>query len=489
MSNCPVENKNRNYLQGTTLKRFINRLFFFVYMTNKVLEQETFIDIPELIDLGKIQKTFPNLNPDVYKIREKEFPLFDKLKRIYLDSTATSQEPQSVKDRMHEYRATHIRGSNHSKNSKEARESHRQYEEAKINISSFFNANNFVMGSTSGSTETSNWIATHVPLEKGDTLILTEMEHNSQILTARNLAEKCGANIRYVPVDKKEGKLDLNKLYDIVKNQKKGNIVMNLVHVSNFTGIINPVQEVRNIIGERGFLYLDMAQSAGHIPIDLDALDVDFAGVSSHKMFGPMGVGAVFINNKSKRHIQNTISGGSAVKMISRLFKAPVDYPARIEPGTQDIEGMIEWSYSVDFLKKLGMLTLERHDRELAKYFSSELSKINSIRQYGPSDFSCRTGIVSFNIGNFLRKNYDTVARYLDDKGISVRDGCFCTHIYTAKMIGLPRIIHEGRTLLLNMGISDEMLKLPGTVRVSFAFYNTIEEAHQTINAIREYVQ
>ncbi|MFA6088849.1 MAG: aminotransferase class V-fold PLP-dependent enzyme [Candidatus Woesearchaeota archaeon] len=448
-----------------------------------------FINVPKLVRENKIKEVFPNLNPNVYNIRANDFPLFDKLGRIYLDSTATSQEPKSVKDKIHEYKTTHIRGSNHSKNSEEARESHKQYENARQNISSFFGANNYVMGFTSGSTETSNWLGMHFPLNEGDNLILTEMEHNSQILTARHIAKKNGVNVYYVPVNKKDGSLNLDTLQEIVKKQKKGNIIMNLVHVSNFTGIINPVEKIREILGDRGFLYLDMAQSAGHIPINLDKLDVDFAGVSSHKMCGPMGMGAIFINNRSKRHIQNDISGGSAVKMVSKTFESPVDFPANIEPGTQNIEGAIEWSYAVDFLKNISMQKIELHDRELAKYFSGELSKIKSIRQYGPSDFNMRTGILPFNIGCFIRKNYDDVANYLDTKGISVRDGCFCTHIYTAKMIGLPRIVHEGRTLLLNAGISDKLLKLPGTVRASFAFYNTIEEAHKVVNAIREYAK
>jgi cysteine desulfurase / selenocysteine lyase len=454
---------------------------------NDYLDDEGFIKIPEIVKEKLITSLFSGLLPNIVNIRQTDFPLFDKLGRVYLDSTATSQEPQSVKDKMHEYRKTHIRGSNHSRNSAEAREAQERFEETRETLRNFFHASNYSIGFTSGTTDGSNWVATRFPFCTNDLLIITEMEHNSQILTARNFAESNGVDIAYVPIALPEGKLNLDFLKDIVKSRKnKGKILLNLVHASNVSGVINPIKEIREILGNYGFIYLDMAQSAGHIPIDLDDLDVDFANVSSHKMYGPMGVGAIFVNNESKRFISTKVSGGSAIKLVSRFFVSQADEPARFEPGTQDLEGIIEWKFALDYVSKVGMQKIENHDKELGKYFIGELSKIKGVRIYGPKNFKDRTATVTFNLGCFIRKNYDDVASELDKRGISVRDGCFCAHIYTSQLIGIPRWMQDGRTLAMNLGLSDNLLKLPGAVRASFAFYNNLTDAYTSVEAIKE---
>ncbi|WP_455369602.1 aminotransferase class V-fold PLP-dependent enzyme, partial [[Eubacterium] cellulosolvens] len=285
---------------------------------------------------------------------------------------------------------------------------------------------------------------------------------------------------------KEEGRLDIEYLKKIVSETKSGKILLNLIHVSNLSGIINPVKEIRRILGDRGFIYLDIAQSAGHMPINLDELDVDFAGVSSHKMYGPMGIGLAFINKKSERYIGTNVSGGNAVNLISRWFTSDSGSPEKYEPGTQDFEGAIEWGFTIDYLNKIGMKNIENHDKELASYFIKELQKIDRVTIYGPTNLKDRTAVVSFNIDHFLKKNYDQVARELDNQGISVRDGCFCTHIYASQMLGLPRAVNEGRTVLMKMGASKNVVKLPGAVRASFAFYNNLEDAYKAVCAIRD---
>ncbi|MCX6707000.1 MAG: aminotransferase class V-fold PLP-dependent enzyme, partial [Candidatus Woesearchaeota archaeon] len=314
-----------------------------------------FVDIPRILSDGKESRLFPGLLRDVEAIRKSDFPLFDKERRVYLDSTATSQEPQTIKDMMHEYRSTHIRGSDHSKNSAESREAQLRHDESRQKLAAFFNSHNYLVGFTSGTTDSSNWIASRFPFEKGDVLLITEAEHNSQILTARNIAKDKGVEVSYVPVILPEGRLNLDYLRKFVSKRKEGKIILNLVHASNVSGVINPVREIRDIIGEKGFIYLDMAQSAGHLPIDLDGLDIDFAGISAHKMYGPMGVGAIFINKKSERHVTNRISGGSAVNLVSRWFTDPSGLPARFEPGTQNLEGAIEFGFALDYLSQIGM--------------------------------------------------------------------------------------------------------------------------------------
>lgn len=439
----------------------------------------TVIERPERMNLR-------GLLPNIDKIRSRDFPLFEKYGRIYLDSTATSQEPQSVKDKMHEYRSTHIRGSNHSKNSAEAREAQQRQEESREKLKRFFGSYNYLTGFTAGTTDSSNWVATRFPFEKGDVLVITEAEHNSQILTARNMAREKGADVYYVPVNLPDGRLDLERFRKIVSQRKKGKILLDLVHASNVSGVINPVEEIREILGNRGFIYLDMAQSAGHIPINLDKLDVDFAGLSAHKIYGPTGIGAVFINKKSQRYITNRISGGSAVDLISEWFTNSPKSQARFEPGTQNLEGVIEFGFVLDYLKEIGMDKIEAHDQEVGKYFLGQLLKIPGVNIYGPTDFKNRTSTIAFNVGSYKRKNYDKVAQELDKEGISLRDGCFCAHIYAAQLLGIPKILNDARAGLMKIGVSAELMKLPGAVRASFAFYNTPEEAYTALTKIEK---
>jgi cysteine desulfurase/selenocysteine lyase len=445
-----------------------------------------FVDVPRILSEGKESRLFPGLLKDVDSIRKSDFPLFDKEKRVYLDSTATSQEPQSVKDRMHEYRSTHIRGSDHSKNSAEAREAQSRHDEARQKLMDFFNSHDYIVGFTSGTTDSSNWVASRFPFEKGDALLITEAEHNSQILTARNMAKDKGVDVSYVPVTLPEGRLNLDYLRKFVSKRKKGKILLNLVHASNVSGVINPVREIRDIIGDKGFIYLDMAQSAGHMPIDLDSLDIDFAGISAHKIYGPMGIGAIFINKRSERYLNNNISGGSAVNLVSRWFTNSSGLPARFEPGTQDLEGVIEFGFALDYLSKIGMNKIEAHDAELGKYFLGEMQKIDGIKVYGPTEFDDKTSIVTFNVGGGFGVNHEKTARELDERGISVRDGCFCAHIYTSQLLNAPRIAHEIRTLLGKAGVKKDLLMLPGAVRASFAFYNNLDDAYKAVSAIKE---
>jgi len=447
--------------------------------------KEGFVDVPRIVEERLEFELYPGLLHDVYEIRKRDFPLFDRLGRVYLDNAATTQEPQSVRDKMNQYRTSHLRGSSHAKNSAEAREAQYMFDESRRKLESFFNARNYVIGFTGGTTDTSNWIATRFPFKKDDLLLLTGMEHNSQILTARNFAKSAGAEVAYVPVSMPEGRLSLDHLEDIVSKRKKGKILLNLVHASNVTGVINPVEKIRGILGDRGFVYLDMAQSAGHMPVDLDKMDVDFAGVSAHKMYGPTGIGAMFINKRSRRYVSDKISGGDAVNIVSKLTDVPSEIPSRFEPGTQDLDGAIEWGYAIDYLRQIGMERIEKHDKELGKYFAGELEKIDDVKIYGPRKFEDRTAVVTINIGSYLRRNYDSIARMLDDQGISVRDGCFCAHIYVAGLFGIPTIAYEARTALMKIGVSEKILKLPGAVRFSFAFYNTLEDAYKAVVAIR----
>ncbi len=466
-------------------------------MAENYRDADGFLDVKKVIRDEKVKDFFPELLPEVFEIRKRDFPLFDEKQRIYLDTTATSQEPQSVKDLIHKYRGSIIRGSNHSKNSAEAREAHVRFDEARRTLQDFFKAAHYIPVFTSGTTGSSNWIASRLLFGKEDLVLIPVMEHHSQMLTHKNLAKRVGATVKFVPVTRPEGRLDLHALEKLIAAEKnKKRILMNLSHVSNVSGVVNPVKEVKRILGKRGVIYLDIAQSAGHMPVSLDELDVDFAGVSSHKMYGPMGIGAVFIKKGSEKHLHADISGGSAVSLVSRHVVAQRNAPEKFEPGTQDIEGAIEWGFTLDYLNKIGMDRIERHDKALGQYFLDEVRKIPGITVLGPNELTDRTSVFTFVVGPekpfariplHLIRNYDDIAVALDDYGISARDGCFCAHLYIAHLLEMPSSVNTMRTVAMKAGIDEDMFKLPGAIRVSFSFYNTPGEAYALIRALREF--
>lgn len=423
----------------------------------------------------KITEQLNKIMPDQPAIRQKDFPLFDKLHRIYLDNTATSQEPLSVIQKMEKFRKTFIRGSNHSENSEEALHYDKEVKLARDKLIHFFHADNYCAVYTKNTTESSNMIACRFPFEKTGTLILTEMEHNSEIVTFANFACKVGATVQYAPINE-EGRLDLDQLDQLIK-KAKGQILLNIVHIANFTGNVNPIREIKKHYGDKIFVYADLAQSGGHLPINLNQMNVDFAGTSSHKMNGPMGMGALFIRKDHIDMLSKEIAGGGAVKRVTKEKFVYMDSPACFEPGTQDLEGIIEFGYAMDYLQNLGMDTIHGYDYTLSKYFHDNLQSIKNVITYGPKDYKARTSVVPFNIKDV--HNHNQTARALNKYGISVRNGCFCAHIYVAKMIGLS---DEEYQAYINQDLDHE--QLPGAVRASFSFYNNVEDADKALNAI-----
>ncbi len=421
----------------------------------------------------QLQQIFPN--QDV--IRQRDFPLLDKLNRIYLDNTATAQEPFTVINRMHEFRLTHIRGSNHSENSVEAKTYDKLVDEVRKKLVSFFHASNYCVVFTKNTTESSNIVGCRFPFDKDSTLIATEMEHNSEIVTSANMCYKAGGKVQFAPIDK-QGRLDLEKLDELIR-QAKGMVLLNIVHIANFTGLINPIGEIKKRYGDKIFVYADLAQSGGHLAINLDEMNVDFAGTSSHKMNGPMGMGALFIRKDRADMLSREIAGGGAVKRVTKEQFIYMESPACFEPGTQDLEGIIEFGYTLDYLQEIGMDRIHQWDYTITRYFCEELQKIKGITTFGPELFQDRTAIVPFNIWDIYSHNQ--AARELDKRGISVRNGCFCAHIYVARMIGLS---DEEYQEIVRKDVSHE--ELPGSVRASLSFYNNLRDVQRTLEAVEE---
>jgi cysteine desulfurase/selenocysteine lyase len=424
-----------------------------------------------------IKEQLMTIFPDQDKIRQKDFPLLDSLNRVYLDNTATSQEPLSVLKKMYHFRRHNLRGSNHSENSDEAKNYDHLVKDAREKLIKFFHASNYCAVFTKNTTESSNMIACRFPFEKNGVLIVTEMEHNSEIVTAANHIEKAGGKVIYAPITS-EGRLDLEKLDEIIKDCKC-QVLLNIVHIANFTGVINPIGDIKKKYGDKIYVYADLAQSGGHLPINLDAMNVDFAGTSSHKMNGPMGMGALFIRKDRVDMLSKEIAGGGAVKRVTKEKFVYMDSPACFEPGTQDLEGIIEFGYTLDYLTSIGMDRIHRYDHALTKYFHDEMRKIKGISLFGPTNFVDRSSIVSFNIGGVYSHN--PTARALNKKNISVRNGCFCAHIYVARMVGLSDEEYQN---IVSQDVSYE--ELPGAVRASFSFYNNLYDADHALTAIED---
>jgi cysteine desulfurase/selenocysteine lyase len=409
--------------------------------------------------------------------------------RVYLDSTAMAQMPHSVRRSIFDYFKENLRGSNHSEHSSEAREAQAKVDETRRKLRDFFGARNYHVCFNSGTTASSNFVGLNFPFESRDLLLLTHMEHNSQVATVRQNAEKAGARIQFIPVDS-EGRLDLNQLRQVAYNHRNlaGKVLMNIVHVSNVTGIVNPVQEVKGILnryfGDRAFLYLDMAQSSGHIPINLNELGADAAATSAYKMFGPTGMGALFANDRICDVLHNRVSGGGAVKLVTEQGFIPEDMPGRFEPGTQNIEGIIGWGFTLDYLANIGMDKIEKYDTSLGRHFLEGLLRIPNVEVYGPRDFKDRTAIIPFNVGG--RRNYGRVAKTLDKFGVSVRDGCFCAHFYVPRLLGVSGSVVQDKFSLIASGKKRDEVELEGAVRASFSFYNNKNDANRALNAIRE---
>jgi cysteine desulfurase/selenocysteine lyase len=482
------------------------------------LDTNGFLDVPQLMAAGELTRIFPGLLSQVETIREQEFPCFIRDRRVYFDNGATTQEPSSVIKEANAYRLEHTRGSAHSKNSAEARRTSELFDAARHELASFFQAKNYAVAFTSGTTGSSNFLAGTFPFTLEDLLVISELDHNSQVLTPRQQAERAGAKV--AQIRQSQGRMDLEHLAEIVQEHPQGNILVTIIHGSNVTGSITDPKLVREIIGEKPFLYLDMAQTAGHIPITLDDRVVDFAACSAHKMYGPQGMGGFFANKRGRQVLTTMISGGGAVQLATRNLLISEEAPARYEPGTPNYEGAFEWMLALRYLKTIGMERIAAHDHALGTYLFEELAKISEIETYDPPSFHGRLAVHIFNVGSVRRKNYDAIARKLDDRGFSVRDGCFCVHIGMPLLLGIPEQEVKLRAEALLEGIKDDdesyvrfmksrhyelfrpflervniargtekenkVLTLPGAVRASPAFYNTIEEAYQFINAVRE---
>ncbi len=336
------------------------------------------------IDWQKLRADFPILHQKVHG-----HPL------IYFDNAATSQKPRSVLDALRNYyerdNANVHRGIHELSNRATA-----AFEAARARSAKFINARSGdEIVFTRGTTESINLVAAawgQKNLKPGDTILLTEMEHHSNLVPWQLLAERTGAKLVYLPVTGDDGLLDLSKLDSLLTKEVK---LFAMVHISNSLGTVNPVAELCERAHKLGIVTLvDAAQSAGHCPVDVQQLGCDFLAFSGHKICGPTGIGILYGRQELLEAMPPWQGGGEMILSVDFFKTSYKRAPHRFEAGTPDISGPIGLHAAMDYLDGIGRENIFRHDQELAAYAYEQLMRLNDIRLFGPK--TGRAGVVSF---------------------------------------------------------------------------------------------
>ncbi|MEM7084792.1 MAG: cysteine desulfurase [Bacteroidota bacterium] len=394
---------------------------------------------------------------DVQKIRE-DFPILKRQVNghplVYLDNAATSQKPMSVINCLVDYYSNYnanIHRGVHSL-SQEATDA---YELARKTIQNHFNiAQSHEVIFTSGTTHGINLVAQGFSsfLKEGDEVMVSAMEHHSNIVPWQMLCERTGARLKVIPMNE-EGVLVLSS-YEALLSKKTKLVFVN--HISNALGTINPIAEIIEKAHEHGAAVLiDGAQSCSHIQPDLQALDVDFYVTSAHKMCGPTGVGMLYGKEEWLRKLPPYQGGGEMIKEVSFEKTTYADLPHKFEAGTPNIAGGIAFGAAIDYLHSIGFEAIAKYENELLVYATKKLLEIEGLRIYGTG--RDKTSVISFNIEGIHPYDIGTI---VDKLGIAVRTGHHCTQ---------PIM---------------DFFKIPGTVRASFSFYNTKEEVDLLVAAV-----
>jgi cysteine desulfurase/selenocysteine lyase len=401
-------------------------------------------------------------SPTDWSALRADFPILDQQVHghplVYFDNAATSQKPRAVVDALVRYyerdNANVHRGihelSNRSTNAFEAaRERTRKFLNARSTEEIIF---------TRGTTEGINLIANawgNKFIKAGDVILLTEMEHHSNIVPWQMLAERTGAKLRYIPITGDEGLLDLDKLDSLLTPEVK---LFAMVHISNALGTLNPVADLCARARRLGITTLvDGAQSAGHLPVDVQAIGCDFYAFSGHKICGPTGIGALYGRKEVLENTPPWHGGGEMIATVDYFKSTWNTLPHKFEAGTPDISGPIGLHAALDYLDAIGRENIFRHDLELATYAYQRLSELKGVRLFGPKGE--RGGLVSFLLDDVHAHDVVTIA---DRYGVALRGGHHCT-----------------QPLMKKLGV-------PSTARASFYFYNTRAEVDRFIEVVQE---
>ena len=400
--------------------------------------------IQTVLDILSIRKDFPILNRKV-----NGYPL------VYLDNAATSQTPQKVMDAIVDYYSRYNANIHRGVHTL-SQEATDIYEQARQKIQKHFNAAKpheiiFTSGTTHGINLVANGFASF--LNKGDEIIVSALEHHSNIVPWQMLCERTGAVLKVIPMGL-DGKLIMEEYHKLLSPRTK---LVFCNHVSNALGTINPIQEIIDAAHKVGAAVLiDGAQAAPHIKADVQKLDVDFYVVSAHKMCGPTGVGMLYGKEDWLNKLPPYQGGGEMIAEVTFEKTTYADLPHKFEAGTPNICGGIAFGAALDYMNAIGFEAIAQYEHELLEYATKELLAIDGLKIYG--DLKEKTAVISFNIEGL--HPYD-IGSILDKLGVAVRTGHHCAQ---------PIM---------------DFYKIPGTVRASFSFYNTKEEVDILVASVR----
>ncbi|EKF56681.1 cysteine desulfurase [Galbibacter marinus] len=397
-----------------------------------------------MMDIQKIRSDFPILNRKV-----NDHPL------VYFDNAATSQTPQVVIDCIVDYYSNYNANIHRGVHSL-SQEATDKYEQARETIRAHFNAKfTREIIFTSGTTDGINLVAHGFSglLKKGDELIVSALEHHSNIVPWQMLCESTGANLKVIPMND-QGILDMQAYNELLTDRTK---LVFCNHVSNALGVINPISEIIKKAHHVGAAVLvDGAQATPHIKPNVQELDVDFYVASAHKMCGPTGVGMLYGKEQWLSKLPPYQGGGEMIAEVTFEKTTYADLPHKFEAGTPNICGGIAFGAAIDYMNEIGFAEIHDYEKELLDYGTSELKKIPGLKIYGET--AHKAAVISFNLQGI--HPYD-VGSIVDKLGVAVRTGHHCAQ---------PIM---------------DYFKIPGTVRASFAFYNTKQEIDTLVSAVK----
>ena len=397
-----------------------------------------------LKNIESIRNDFPILNT---KVNGNQL--------IYFDNAATSQTPNCVIDSISDY-YKNLNSNIHRGVHKLSQLATDKYEESRKKFKEHLNARSASeIIFTSGTTHSINLISNGFTgfLKEGDEIIVSQLEHHSNIVPWQMLCEKTGAIMKVIPMNEK-GDLDLSEFSDLLGNKTK---VVFVNHVSNALGTVNPIETIIEKSHKAGAAVLiDGAQAAPHFEIDVRKLDVDFYVCSAHKLCGPTGVGILYGKKEWLEKLPPYQGGGEMIDQVSFEKSTYADLPNKFEAGTPNISGVIASGIALDYINKLGLANIKQYEDYLLDYATAKLEEIDGIKIYGES--RTKVSVISFNIGEI--HPYD-IGSVIDNLGIAVRTGHHCAQ---------PIM---------------DYFDIPGTIRISFSFYNTIDEINILIDALK----
>ena len=377
---------------------------------------------------------------------------------VYLDSAATSQKPRSVIDALTGY-YEHTNANVHRGIHELSRRSTVAYEEARARLARFIGASEAEeLVWTRGTTEAINLVAGSWGIDnlgEGDEILISTMEHHSNIIPWQLVGRRTGATLKYIEMDD-EGRLDLDGLSELLTERTR---LVAISHISNALGTINPVREIVELARAAGALVLvDGAQSVPHRRVDVQELGCDFFAFSGHKMCGPTGVGGLWARRELLEDMPPYHGGGEMIRIVGRDESTWAEVPHKFEAGTPNIAGAIGIAAAADFLEELGFEAIDEHERDLMSYALERLSDIDDVRIFGPTDVNQRSGVVSFVMGDAHPHDISTI---LDSEGIAIRAGHHCAQL-----------------VMQHFGVS-------ATARASFYLYNSREDVDRLAEGLR----